>query len=199
MKIFIVGKHSSGKHQALEVCAQQGVRVGREFSNIPQAPSQVYMDPKYQLYTADDIEKIFEMGAYICVTGIEEDGVMDGYMYHRGLSYYTFDNSDVMVLTPSQFENLNSKAINEKVIFVWLDNTQDNRIRRHAQENRKYTFKEQEEIEERHEIDFVKNLYGFPNSSVIYFTNEDPDRVGTIISAIVKHPDLVEDFIKNFN
>lgn len=199
MKFIIVGKHASGKHRILDVCESQGIKVGHEFSNLPVASDKIYIDPKYQVYNNDDIENIFETDAYLCMAGIEEDGITDAYMYYRGISHYTFDNSDVIAVTLTQFENLNTKAINEPVVFVWLDNVRDNRIRRHAEDNRSYNFKEQEDIEDRHSIDFVKTLYGFPNSNVLYFSNEEPERVATIISSIVKHPDLIEYFIKNYN
>lgn len=198
MKIFIVGKHASGKHEALECCENNGIRVGREFCNIESAPENIYIDPKYLKYTMDDISNIFEMKSYMCMGGIEEDGVIDSYMYHRGISFYTYDNSDVMVLTPAQLENLNMELIKDDVLFVWMDCTQGNRIRRHAEQARKYSFTEQEEIEDRHSLDFVKTLYGFPNSHVLYFTNEEPERVATIINAIVKHPELADMFIENY-
>jgi hypothetical protein len=104
-----------------------------------------------------------------------------------------------MVLSPGQLENLNRKLIQDRVLFVWMDNTLSTRIRRHAEEGRLYSFAEEEEIESRPGADFVKLLYSFPNSDVLYFTNEDPARVGTIISAIVKYPDLLKSFIDNFN
>lgn len=198
MKIFIVGKHASGKHEALQCCEDQGVRVGREFTSMVPTPG-VYMDKKAQIYGIDDINNIFEMQAYICLTGIEESGIVDSYVHHRGISHHTYDNSDVMVLTPTQLEGLNKKLIRDRVLFVWLDNTQDNRIRRHAEEQRDYSFIEQDDIEDRHGFDFVKCLYNFPNSDVLYFTNEDPARIGTIITSIIQHPDILPNFIKTFN
>jgi hypothetical protein len=199
MKIFIVGKHSSGKLAALQCCEALGVKVGREFSNLPEPNPHIYMDPKYNRYTVDDIDRIFELGAYICIGGIDESHVLDSYTYYRGISQYDYDDSDVMVLSPGQLENLNRKLIQDRVLFVWMDNTLSTRIRRHAEEGRLYSFAEEEEIESRPGADFVKLLYSFPNSDVLYFTNEDPARVGTIISAIVKYPDLLKSFIDNFN
>ena len=199
MKVFIVGKHASGKHKALQCCEDQGVAVGHEFSTMTDQHPEVYMDKKAELYSQEDVTNIFEMRAYICITGIEESGVMDAYAHHRGISHHTYDNSDVMVLTPTQLEGLNRKLIRDHVVFVWLDNTQDNRIRRHAEERRTYSFIEQDEIEEMHGFDFVKCLYNFPDSDVLYFTNEDPERVGTIITAIIKHPDLLPNFVNTFN
>lgn len=200
MKIIIVGKHASGKHEVLNLCEEHGVRVGREFCNIDQPHPKIYMDPKYTRYTNDDIGNIFELKAYLSIGGIEEAEIIDSYMYHRGISSYALDQSDVIVMTLPQFDGINKQVLlGDKVIFVWLDNTQDNRIRRHAAEDRTYSFNEQEEIESNHEVDFVKNLYAFPNSEVLYFTNEEPERVAAIITAMVKHDDLVPLFIKYFN
>lgn len=198
MKVFIVGKHASGKHEALQVCEEQGVVVGREFSNIEAPDPRIYMDPRYNQYSVDDISNIFEMKSYICMHGVEESGVIDSYMIQRGISFYTYDQSDVMVLTPQQLENINKPILKDKILFVWMDSTQTARIRRHAEENRKYSFSEQEEIENRYSVDFVKTLYNFPNSQVLYFNNEDPARVGTIISSIIKHPDLLDNFVNNY-
>lgn len=199
MKIFIVGKHASGKHAVLDACQELGMKVGHECSNIEDCLPNIYMDPNYEHYPHDDISTIFENGAYVCLTGFEESGILDGYMYYHGISYYTYDNSDVMVLTPQQLSNINKKIINDHILFVWMDNTRNNRIHRHVDDGRTYSFKELEEIEQRYDGDFVKNLYSFPNSSIIYFTDEVPERVATIISAIIKHPDLKESFVENFN
>lgn len=198
MKVFIVGKHASGKHEVLKTCKELGIAVGHEFTSMTPHP-QVYMDPEAEQYSQDDITNIFEMQAYICISGIEETGIIDSYAHHRGISHHTYDNSDVLVLTLTQFESLNKNLIKDRVLFVWLDNTQDNRIRRHAEEQRTYSFIEQDEIEALHGSDFVKQLYNYPNSDVIYFTNEEPERVGTIIASIIKHPDLLPHFIKTFN
>ena len=198
MKVFIVGKHASGKHEALKTCEAQGVPVGHEFTSMTPHP-QVYMDPDAELYSQDDITNIFEMQAYISISGIEETGIMDSYAHHRGISHHTYDHADVLVLTPAQLESINKNLIKDRILFVWMDNTQDNRIRRHAEEQRTYSFIEQDEIETRHGLDFVKTIYNYPNSDVIYFTNEEPERVGTIISTIIKHPDVLPNFIKTYN
>lgn len=199
MKIFIVGKHCSGKHECLNKCEELGCVVGREFSNLPEPSPIIYIDPKYIYYSTSDIAQIYDNCSYISIAGIEESGVIDAYMYHRGLSHYTYDNSDVMAIQSSQVEGLNRNLIKDEILFVWLDSTRDSRIRRHAAEDRTYDFVEQEEIESKYDADFVKSIYNFPNSSVLYFNCEDPDRVAVIITAILKHPDLKDIFIKNFN
>lgn len=199
MKFIIIGKQGSGKHRILDILASNEIRVGREFSNLPERPEQVYMDPHYEYYSREDISHIFETRSYIYLGGLEETGIKDSYIYYRGLSHYTYDQSDVIAISTTQLEQLNKALLTEPVIFVWLDNTRDSRIRVHAEENRTHSFVEQEEIESRSDADFVKTLYAFPNSKVIYFTNEIPERVATILTALVKHPDLVDMFVENFN
>ena len=197
MKVFIVGRQCSGKTEVLDECDELGLRVGREFCNI-QSPV-LHIDPKYELYTIDDINKIFENNAYICITGIDESGVLDGYMGYRGLSLYTFDNSDVMLLHPQQVCSLNKKAITEPILFVWVDDNRDKRIHRFVENKCGHNFIEIEEVESQFDTDFIKTVYNLPNSQLIYFNNEDPGRIAAIVYTLVKHPELVDIFVKKFN
>lgn len=199
MKYFIVGKQCVGKQACLNKLEEMDIAVGHEFSNIPEPYPQVYIDPKYERYSTDDINKIFENNAYVCIGGIEEQNVLDSYMFYRGISMYTYDNSDVMILTPNQVTSINKKVIREEPItFIWMDNTEDKRQYRYLQEHRKYSFKEIESLEKHSDMDFMKAIYEFPNSNVLYFVNEEPERVATIIASCVKHPDLLPLFVENY-
>ena len=197
MKIFVVGKQCSGKTEILNECEELGLRVGREFCNIKS--SARHIDPKYERYTMDDISKIFENNAYICISGINESGVLDGYMGYRGISLYTFDNSDIMALHPNQVCELNKQAITDDVLFIWMDDNRDRRIHRYAENKYVYNFIEVEENESQFDADFVKVIYNLPHSKLIYFNNEDPSRVAAIIYAIRNHPDLIDIFVNRFN
>ena len=197
MKIFVVGKQCSGKTEILNECEELGLRVGREFCNIKS--SALHIDPKYERYTVDDISKIFENNAYICISGINESGVLDGYMGYRGISLYTFDNSDIMALHPNQVCELNKQAITDDVLFIWMDDNRDRRIHRYAENKYVYNFIEVEENESQFDADFVKVIYNLPHSKLIYFNNEDPSRVAAIIYAIRNHPDLIDIFVNRFN
>lgn len=199
MKFFIVGKQGSGKHEVLNLLEELDVRVGREFSNLEEYKENIYMDKNYEKYSSDDISNIFEQNSYIYIGGIDECNVLDGYSYYRGLSHYTYDNNDVMALSPKALDSVNKKLVNDHIVFVWLDNTRDNRIRRYVEDQRKYSFVEIEKIESQYDQDFVKNIYGFKNSSVLYFSNEDPCRIATIVAAIIKYPDLKDMFVDNYN
>lgn len=197
MKIFIVGRQCSGKVDVLNECKSLNLKVGREFCNIES--NMLHIDPEYERYTIDDIGKIFENNAYICISGIDEAGVLDGYMGYRGISLYTYDNSDVMALHPQQVCALNKGIIKDDIIFIWLDNNRDKRIHRYANMGCNYDFVEVEEVESQFDADFVKVLYNFPNSNLLYFNNEDPGRVAAIIYALIKHPELTNIFVNKFN
>lgn len=199
MKFIIIGKQGCGKFHILNMLQEMGLRVGREFSNLPEKPAEVYIDPKYEYYSNEDVNNIFETKSYMYLGGIEESGLKDSYIYYKGLSHYTFDNSDVLSMSPGLLDQINKTLITEPIVFVWLDNKRDKRIKLHVEEQRTHSFVEQEEIESRYDADFVRTLYGFPNSHVMYFNNEMPERVATIIAACIKHPDLADMFIDNFN
>lgn len=208
MKIIIIGKQGCGKSRILDILEDWGVSVGREFSNLPSKPDQVYIDPKYEHYTMEDIDGVFENKSYLYIGGIEEPNVDDAFLYYRGISFYTYDHSEVIAMSVTRLGELNwnlcvtpGRTGNdpEKVLWVWLDNKRVSRIQRHVEEHRTHSFVDVEKLESRFDADFVKNLYSFPGSNVLYFTEEEPERVATIIYSILQHPDLVDKFVENFN
>lgn len=199
MKFFIVGKHCAGKLECLNLVEEMGVRVGREFSNLPELVPNVYIDKDYEKYSSDDVERLFEQNSFIYMHGVEESGILDGYSLYRGLSHYTYDNADVMVVPPQALSCINKKIINDHLVFVWMDAARDHRIHRYVEEDRKYSFVEIEKNESRYDLDFMKNICSLKNYSLLYFNNEDPGRVATIIAAIHKHPDLLPLFADNYN
>lgn len=199
MKFFIVGRQCSNKSAVTELCADMGMRAGHEFTNLPRAEEKMYIDPQYELLTQSDIKTMFECSGYLCVSGISQFGILDSFAYHRGISFYEYDNSDVLALTPSQVCKLNSNIVNDDIVWVWMDNTYPNRLRVHTEEHRKYSFHDVEVDEEQYLTDFAKYIYNFKNSSVLYFLNEVPERVATIIYSIYKHSDLLPLYTKNFN
>ena len=199
MKFFIVGKHSSGKLETLNLLEELGVKVAREFSNLEQYHPNIYIDKKYLKYSQDDIETIFNNRSFISMSPLEENNILDGYKYYRGIDFYNYDLADAMVLNPRQVTFINKNMLNKKTIFVWMDNNRDSRIHNHVQENRSYDFIEIEKLETPYDSDFVKTIYNLPNSHILYFNNECPERVASIIYSIIKHPDLLDIFTKYYN
>ena len=92
-----------------------------------------------------------------------------------------------------------STAINEEVCFIWMDNTKDNRSGRYYNEHRTYNYNERDAYEKRDLGAYVKSLYAFNNSHVIYFNDELPSRVATIVYTLIKHPDMMDLYVKNFD
>lgn len=199
MKFFIVGKHGSGKLEALNIIESLGAKVAREFSNLESPQPNIYIDPNFLRYQQDDIEAIFNNKSYLSLSPLEECGVLDGYKYYRGIDFYNYDLADAMILSPRQLSTINKNVLNTKTVFVWMDNNRDSRIHRHAQDDRSYDFLEIEKLESSYDADFVKTIYNFPNSHILYFNNECPERVASVVYSIIKHPDLLDIFIKYYN
>ena len=80
-----------------------------------------------------------------------------------------------------------------------MDNPKKNRLNRYYSEKRSYNFNNRESIESKNSSSFVKFLYGFDKSNVLYFTNEEPSRVAAIIYSMVQHPDLITLYTQVFN
>ena len=70
---------------------------------------------------------------------------------------------------------------------------------RFRQEGRTYNFKDRDNIEKLNQNDYINNIYNFPKSHVIYFCNEDPQRIAAVIYSMVKHEDLVNIFVKKYS
>lgn len=195
MKYFIIGLHSNGKWEVATMLKNMGVKVGKLFTNYDKLS---YNKDNYMVYQFEDINRIFENQAYIFFKESPEFNV-SAYKIYEGLSLYEYDNNDVFVLNPDQVISIPPAFIKEPVTFVWLDSTKSARKTRYNYENRDYGFNIREEIESKDINVFVKTIYGFNNSPVLYFQNESPERVATIIYSLIKHPDLNDLYANNFS
>lgn len=200
MKYFIVGLHSSGKQEVCDILQNMGVKYGRNFSNIDIQSEYIYNCNNYELYSDKDINDIFENNAYVFMQELPLTEKVGGIKkYFEGLSKYTLDHNDVFILSPDQLLSVIPNSINDEVCFVWLDNTKNNRYSRYHEERRNYNFYFRDGLERKDIGSFVKNLYTFNNSNILYFTNEEPSRVATIIYTLINRPELKELYISNFN
>ena len=193
MKYIIVGLHCSGKQEVIDILKENNIKCGSVFSNIPPQTKNLYNT--YEYYDISEINKIFENNAYIFMQEVQGNFNTSSFKYFEGLSKYEFDNNDVFCLSPDQVLNIVPCSIKEPICFIWLDNKKSNRKNRHINENREYNFNERESLEKRNINAFVKTLY---SSDVLYFTDEEPERVAAIVYSIVKHPDLFEMYKKSF-
>lgn len=200
MKYFIVGLHSAGKQETVDHLIKMGVKCGKLFSNLEEPATDIYNSFNYEYYTNDDINEVFENNAYIFMQELPlfQLNFKVG-RYYEGLSKYTFDNNTVFILSPDQLLAIPPNTINEPICFIWMDSTKIRRMNRFHLEKRMYNYNDRDNYERRDINSFVKTLYSFNNSQVIYFTDEDPLRVATIIYNTIIHPDTLQMFVNNFN
>lgn len=189
MKTIVVGMHSSGKQELFEILTKTyGIPCGKLFSNVNIA------DNRYDFFSDGDMIELFENKAYIFMKELT-DYSRNAY---EGLSLYEYDNNKVFVLSPSQFAAIPQQFFNEPICLVWLDDSKTQRRNRYDAERRSYNFNEQEELERRDLDDFIKTIYNNRYFHILYFNNEDIERVGSVIYAVTKYPDLINNFEKTF-
>jgi hypothetical protein len=200
MKFFITGLHASGKQEVVNYLTELGVKCGKNFTNLETPSDQIYNSKNMEYYSVEDINNIFENEAYIFLQELQLPALnFNAYRCYEGLSSYTFDQNEVFILSPDQLLAISPSAINEEICFIWMDNTKDNRSSRYYEEKRSYSYNERDAYERRDLGAYVKALYSFSKSNVIYFNDEVPERVATIVYTLVKHPELLDLYIKNFD
>ena len=198
MKFIIVGMHSSGKQEVIDILEEMDIKCGKIFSDIEIPSDLLYNSYNYEMYTKNDINSVFENNAYIFLQEVPTENMsLKAYKNYEGLSLHSFDQNDVFALSPDQFVKIIQKSIKDPICIIWMDNTKDNRLNRYKTEKRSYNFAFRDNTEKLDMETFVKNIYGYKN--MLYFTNEEPIRVATIIYTLVKHPELIKLYRKNFN
>ena len=202
MKYIIIGMHSSGKQEVADILENNGVRCGKLFTNLDNlTTSSIYNSSNYEQYTSKDINDIFENNAYIFMQEFPftDNLVVTANKYYEGLSLYEFENNDVFVMSPDQLFTVSPTSIKDDVTFIWMDCSKKERLGRYHNERRTYNFYRREDIELKDSNSFVKFLYGFDRSNVLYFTSEEPNRVAAIIYSAIKHPDLLPIYTEAIN
>lgn len=191
MKYILTGLHASGKLEAADHLSKKGIRVAKFFTNCETLD---YNKPLYEILSTDEMNRIFENGAYVYFSDADKNMSSN----YETLSTSEFEQGDVIVLSPNQLNGMPMKALPDRVCFVWMDCNQSDRMNRHRTEKRQYNFTEREDIERVDLGDYVSKIYGIPNSTSIYFSNEDPQRVAAIVEVMVKFPSAAETIIENF-
>lgn len=203
MKYIIIGMHGSGKQEVADILENNDVRCGRLFTNLDTSTtSNIYNRSNYEQYTTKDINEIFENNAYIFLQEFpfcDNQINSSAFKYYEGLSLHEFENNDVFVLSPDQLFSISPTSIKDDITFIWMDNPKKSRLNRYHYEKRNYSFYGREEIESKDLSSFVKFLYGFEKSNVLYFTSEEPNRIAAIIYSLIKYPDLLPIYVEAFN
>lgn len=197
MKYIITGLHASGKQHVVDILKSLNIKCGKQFTSN-QYPDEKYYVIENHVYDINEVNKIFENNAYIFLH--EYPGMQYSSIKHFiGLSKYEFENNDVFIMSPDQILKIIPNTIKEPVCFIWMDNTKNNRRTRFIEENRTYDFNDRENVEKQDISSFVKTIYGFNNNSnVLYFTNEEPERIAAIIYSLITYPNLFELYKKSF-
>lgn len=199
MKYFIVGLHSSGKQEVVDQLKKLGIKCGKIFSNIEEPSEEIYNSINYELYTDEDVNNVFENNAYVFIQELAGSKMnFKTSKYYEGLSKYTLDQNDVFILSPDQLLAITPNSLGKDICFVWLDSTKTKRISRYHNERRVYNYQDREAHERRDLSTFVKTLYSY-NAPILYFIDEEPQRVASIVYTTITHPDTFDIFIKNFN
>ena len=187
-KFIILGFNCSGKMAVANKLREMGVKVGETFRSCDNVGNQYSLSTK--VYDTKEVNNLFENQSYFFI----KESSRKSNKYYEGISFYEYQNNDVFIMTPDQF-NMIAK-FDDNVVFVWLDNNNTQRKYRHRTEKRKYDFSKQESIEHEYVQDFMDRIGDNP---IMYFFNEDPDRVATIIYSVINHQDLLDKFLATFN
>lgn len=187
-KFIIIGFNGSGKMAVANALQEMDIKVGKTFRSSDTVGNQYSLSSI--VYDVKEINNLFESQAYLFI----KESTNKANRYYEGISFYEYQNNDVFVMTPDQFNTV--ARFDDNVVFVWLDNNSIQRRSRHRMEKRKYDFTRQERIEQEYIQDFTDRI---SDNAILYFNNEDPDRVAAIIYSVIKHPDLLDVYLKAFN
>ena len=187
-KYIIIGFNGSGKMAVANALREMGVNVGQTFRSIESVGNQYSLSTV--VYDVKELNNLFENQAYLFI----KESINKANRYYEGISFYEYQNHDVFVMTPDQFNTV--ARFDDNVVFVWLDNNSSQRRSRHRTEKRKYDFIRQENIEQEYVQDFTDRIN---DNAILYFNNEHPDRVAAVIYSVIKHPDLLDVYLKAFN
>lgn len=187
-KFIIIGFNGSGKMAVANILREMGVNVGQTFRSTDTIGNQYSLSTI--VYDIKELNNLFENQAYLFI----KESINKANKYYEGISFYEYQTHDVFVMTPDQFNTV--ARFDDNVVFVWLDNNSAQRRSRHRMEKRKYDFIRQEQIEQEYIQDFTDRIN---DNAILYFNNEQPDRVAAIVYSAIKHPDLLDVYLNAFN
>ena len=187
-KFIIIGFNGSGKMAVANILREMGVNVGQTFRSTDTIGNQYSLSTI--VYDIKELNNLFENQAYLFI----KESINKANKYYEGISFYEYQTHDVFVMTPDQFNTV--ARFDDNVVLVWLDNNSAQRRSRHSMEKRKYDFIRQEQIEQEYIQDFTDRIN---DNAILYFNNEQPDRVAAIVYSAIKHPDLLDVYLNAFN
>jgi len=200
MKIWIVGAQGTEKLKIAKLLEKEKeFKIGRLFTSLDESyKNTLYHADIYNFYSKDDVQSIFENDAYVFLNnmqGVQSDAAYDG------LDLNEYDGNNVFVMSIGQFISINTKFISKDDLIVWCDGGRNWRMNNLAEDSNIREVKKYEQEEKSLRSTFFTSMIGFQSSlkNVIYFLEEDPARVKTIIKTIYNNPKLKAEFVKNFS
>jgi len=186
IKTIIIGLHDSGKQEIREFMKNQGLVACRKFSSDPEAYDD-YFEPI-------TVKEIFDNNSYLYVdTFFEKQS--DVFV---GATLNDYDNCDFITLSPREFMQIPANRNLGEVVIIWVDNTRSRRFEHWKSKKECTDFNAQEEFEKAGTSNLINYIYKFPNSHVLYFNNEEAERIAAIATAVSKVPELIPIFEKTF-
>lgn len=182
MKYIVVYLHSSNEDIIKDYLSRLGIKVCNMFRDRDDIPNNTYHNSNI-VYNIDDINNMFENNSYIIL-----HRKYNNISYYEGISKYDYDNSEILFLTPDQFNLL---SLNKDDCVIWIDDTRDTRYRNYINNQYDYDFVKEENYEGRDMINCINKI---TERDYIYFSNEDPYKIFAIIYSIIKYPDLIKIF-----
>lgn len=182
MKYIIVHLHSSNENLIRYYLNELNIKICNIFRT---SETNKYTNSNI-IYTIDDVNQMFENNSYIILDRLTNKD------YYEGISKYDYEDSDVLLLTPKQFNNID---INKDDCIIWLDDTLEFRYENYHNSSNHYDFLEEENIEKYSIKECIDKIYKY---DYIYFSNELPERISTIIYSLIKHPELIDLYKLNF-
>lgn len=191
MKVWIVGPQGTCKNDIISLLEDDKLKVGKLFTNEKPENMQCCSN-RYLYYDNETLKSIFENNAYVFM-----NDVIGKFGVQEGLGFDEYDSKDIFVLSIDHFISLNSKYISKNDLVVWLDGTKNWRM---SNINKCYDYMSREKIENSCYEQFGEMISSLSNyKNVIYFYEELPERVKTIVKIIYNNPKLKSEFVKYFN
>ena len=192
MRYIIIGNHASGKHKILDALEELGVEVGREFTTSPTKISTSTPRPirspnwRSRSYLRIKTTLLFAISS------------PPSNEFYRGITKTEYDTKKVFVMTPEMLNNVYASRLKGDVCFIWIDDPKPTRYLRFVNERRTYPFEEVESKEKFHVNNLQKLITKLAGDEWLYFSNDEEKRILAVIYSLVKYPDLIDIYTKNF-
>lgn len=189
MKFIITGLHDSGKEECAQILEDEfNISIGKIFTNDQMSSLE-------EMLSIKEMNSLFNSGAYMFYK--KKNFTSGPFTIYESLSQEVWDSKSVFVLSPDQVAYIGFNKFSDDIVWIWLDSDLEMRKLRYSDMNRifKYSFYEKEKYEREYDYIFLDKIC---LNKYLYFNNEDPTRIATIIYTLYKFPELIDLYTKYF-